>query len=130
MKLTMSIKNLLSASSTKKKLTFVLGEVLLKYLSRDSSILLFVLYDTFIKGLGSDQIHTYSREGIPRFTTPPPPPPPTKKKKKKKNVPQDVNFDMLDVPKKITLAKFGFLSIFVQPRDEKMSVSGMGGGDA
>ena len=46
------------------------------------------------------------------------------------NVAQDVNFDILDVPKKITLAKFGFLTIFVQPRDENMSVSGMGGGDA
>ena len=46
------------------------------------------------------------------------------------NVPQDVNFDILDVPKKITLAKFGFLTIFVQPRDEKWSISGMGGRDA
>ena len=45
-------------------------------------------------------------------------------------MPLDVNFDILDVPKKITLAKFGFLSIFVQPPDEKMSVSGMSGGDA
>ena len=44
------------------------------------------------------------------------------------NVPQDVNFDILDVPKKITWAKFGFLSIFVKPRAEKMSVSGMGVG--
>ena len=46
------------------------------------------------------------------------------------NVAQDVNFDILDVQKKITLAKFGFLTIFVQPRDENRSVSGMGGGDA
>ena len=40
-----------------------------------------------------------------------------------------MNFDILDVPKKITLAKFGFLSIFVQPRDEKKSVLEMGDGD-
>ena len=57
MKLTMSIKDLLSASSTKKKLTFILAEGLLKYFSSDSSVLLFVLYDTFIKGNGSEQVH-------------------------------------------------------------------------
>ena len=45
------------------------------------------------------------------------------------NVPQDVYFDIFDVPKKITLAKFGFLTNFVQPRDEKISISEMGGGD-
>ena len=44
------------------------------------------------------------------------------------NVPQDVYFDIFDVPKKITLAKFGFLTNFVQPRDEKMSISEMGVG--
>ena len=44
MKLTMSIKDLLSAPSTKKKLTFMLAEGLLKYFSSDSSILLLVLY--------------------------------------------------------------------------------------
>ena len=59
LKLTMSIKDLLSASSTKKKLTFMLGEGLRKYFSSDSSILLFVLYDTFIKGHGSEQEHTH-----------------------------------------------------------------------
>ena len=59
MKLTMSIKDLLSASSTKKKLTFVLAEGLLKYFSSDSSILLSVLYDTFIKGHGFEQVHTH-----------------------------------------------------------------------
>ena len=58
------------------------------------------------------------------------PPPPRAFRDWYQNVPQDVNFDILDVPKKITLAKFGFLSIFVQPCDEKMTVSGMGGGDA
>ena len=35
------------------------------------------------------------------------------------NVSKDVNFDDLDVPKKITLAKIGFLTIFVQLRDGK-----------
>ena len=52
MTLTMSIKDLLSAS-------FVLAEGLLKYFSSDSSILLFVLYDTFIKGHDSEQVHTH-----------------------------------------------------------------------
>ena len=46
------------------------------------------------------------------------------------NVPQDVNVDIFDVPKKITLAKFGVLTNLVQPRDERMSVSRNGGGDA
>ena len=58
MKLTMSIKDLLSASST-KKLTFMLGEGLLKYFSSDSSILLFVLYDAFIKGHGFEKVNTH-----------------------------------------------------------------------
>ena len=38
MKLTMSIKELLSASSTKRKLTCVLGQGLLEYFSRDRSL--------------------------------------------------------------------------------------------
>ena len=59
MKLTMPIKDLLSASSTKKKLTFMLGEGLLEYFSSDSSILLFVLYDTFIKRHGFEQVNTH-----------------------------------------------------------------------
>ena len=59
MKLTMSLKDLLSASSIKKKLIFMLGEGLLKYFSSDSSIVLFVLYDTFIKGHGFEQVHTH-----------------------------------------------------------------------
>ena len=45
------------------------------------------------------------------------------------NVSQDVKFDILDVPNKITLVKFGFLNIFVQPHDEKMSNFGMEVGD-
>ena len=52
MTLTMSIKDLLSAS-------FMLAEGLLKYFSSDSSILLFVLYDTFIKRHDSEQVHTH-----------------------------------------------------------------------
>ena len=43
------------------------------------------------------------------------------------NVPKDMNFDIFNVPKKITLAKFGFLTNYVQPRDAKISISGMGG---
>jgi len=46
MKLTMSIKELLSASSTKKKLTCILGQGLLEYYSWDSSVFLVVVYDT------------------------------------------------------------------------------------
>ena len=57
MKLTMSIKDILSASSTKKKLTFMLGEGLLEYFSSDSSIVLFVLYDTFKGHVLSRYIH-------------------------------------------------------------------------
>jgi len=45
----MSIKEPLSASSTRKKLTGMLGQGLLEYFSRDSSLLLVVVYDTFIK---------------------------------------------------------------------------------
>ena len=40
--------------------------------------------------------------------------------------PKMTNCDTLDVPRKLTLAKFGFLSIFVQPRDKKPSIFGMG----
>ena len=60
MKLTMSIKELLyiSASSTKKKLTCMLGQGLLDYFSRDSSFLLVVVYDTIIKGLDFEETHT------------------------------------------------------------------------
>ena len=46
-----------------------------------------------------------------------------------KMVPQDINFDIFDVNKKITLAKFGFLTNYVQPRNEKISIAGIGGGD-
>ena len=37
----------------------MLGEELLKYFSRDSSILLFVIYDTFIKIHGSEHVHVH-----------------------------------------------------------------------
>ena len=50
-KLTMSIEELLSASSTKKKLTCMMGQGLLDYFSRDTSFLLVVVYDTIIKGV-------------------------------------------------------------------------------
>ena len=44
------------------------------------------------------------------------------------NVPQDISFNIFAVNKKITLAKFGFLTNYVQPRNEKISISGMGVG--
>lgn len=59
MKLTMSLKELLSASSTKKKLTCLLGQGLLEYFSRDSSFQLVVVYDTFIKGHDFEEEHTH-----------------------------------------------------------------------
>ena len=46
------------------------------------------------------------------------------------NVPQDMNFYILDVTKKITFVTFRFLTNYVQLRDERMSISEMGGGDA
>lgn len=59
MKLTMSIKELLSASSTKKKLTCMLGQGLLEYFPRESSFLLVVVYDTVIKGHDFEEAHTH-----------------------------------------------------------------------
>ncbi len=61
MKLTMSIKELLSASRTKKKLTCLLGQGLLDYFSRDqqSYFMLMVVYDTFIKGHDFEEAHTH-----------------------------------------------------------------------
>ena len=60
MKLTMSIKELLSASSTKKRLTCMLGQGLLEYFPRESSFLLVVVYDTIIKGHDFDEeAHTH-----------------------------------------------------------------------
>jgi len=46
----MSIKEPLSTSSTKKTLTGMLDQGLLEYFSMDSSLLLVVVYDAFIKG--------------------------------------------------------------------------------
>ena len=61
MKLIMSIKELLSASSTKKKLTCMLGQGRLEYFSKDlySSLKLVVVYDTFIKGHDFEEMHTH-----------------------------------------------------------------------
>ena len=56
-------------------------------------------------------------------------PPPSTVRDWYQNVPQDISFDIFDVNKKITLAKFGFLTNYVQLRNEKISISGMGGGD-
>ena len=54
----MSIKKPLSASSSKKKLAGMLGQGLLEYFSWDSSLLLVVVYDTFIKGHDFEEAHT------------------------------------------------------------------------
>ena len=56
-------------------------------------------------------------------------PPPSTVRDCYQNVPQDMKFHIFDVNKKITLAKLGFLKNYVQPRDEKISISGMRGGD-
>ena len=56
-------------------------------------------------------------------------PPPSTVQDWYQNVPQDINFDIFDVNKKITLAKFGLLTNYVQPRNEKICIFGMGGGD-
>ena len=50
-------------------------------------------------------------------------PPPSTVRDWYQNVPQDINFDIFDVNKKITLAKFGFLTNYVQPCNEKLSIS-------
>jgi len=60
MKLIMSINELLSASSTKKKLTCMLGQGLLEYFLRESSFLLIVVYDTVIKGHDFEEAHTHT----------------------------------------------------------------------
>ena len=57
-KLTMSVKELLS-TSTKKTLTCMLGQGLLDYFSRDTSFLLDIVYDTIIKGVDFEESHTH-----------------------------------------------------------------------
>ena len=59
MKLTMPIKELLSFTSTKKKLTCMLGQGLLEYFSRNNSLQLVVVYDTVIKGHDFEEQHTH-----------------------------------------------------------------------
>lgn len=59
MKLTMSIKELLSASKTKRKLTCMFGEGLLNYFTSKDSFKLVVVYDDLIKGIGFEYIHTH-----------------------------------------------------------------------
>ena len=46
-------------------------------------------------------------------------PPPSTVRDWYQNVPQDMKFHIFNVNKKITLAKFGFLTNYVQPHDEK-----------
>ena len=61
MRLTMSIKDLLSSSSTKKRLTCMLAEGLLEHFSKEKFIFfrMVVVYDTFIKESDSVEIHTH-----------------------------------------------------------------------
>ena len=61
MRLTMSLKDLLSSSSTKKKLTCILAEGLLEYFSKEKFLFfrLVVVYDTFIKEVNSETIHNH-----------------------------------------------------------------------
>ena len=61
MRLTMSIKYLLSSSSTKKKLTCMLAEGLLEHFSKEKFIFfqMVVVYDTFIKDSDSVETHTH-----------------------------------------------------------------------
>ena len=49
-KLTMTLKELLSSSDTKKDLTAMLAEELLKIYSNPDDLTLFVIYDNKIKG--------------------------------------------------------------------------------
>ena len=67
MKLTMSIKELLSSSSTKKKLKCLLGQGLLDYFSQSTNSLfkLVVVYDTFIKGHDFEEAHTHEEADTP-----------------------------------------------------------------
>ena len=59
MKPTMSIKDLLSASKTKRKLTCLFGQGLLDYFASKGSFVLVVVYDTHIKGRGFEYAHTH-----------------------------------------------------------------------
>ena len=59
MKLTMSLKELLSASGTKSSLTAMLTECLLKYYSRNSTSKLVVVCGTKIKGHDFEGKHAH-----------------------------------------------------------------------
>ena len=59
MKLTMSMKELLSSSMTKSRLTFMLAEGLLEHYSTNSTFKIVVVYDTKIKGHDFEQQHTH-----------------------------------------------------------------------
>ena len=59
MKLTMSLKDLLSASRTKSSLTAMLAEGLLKYYSRNSTFKLVIVYDTNIKCHDFEEKHAH-----------------------------------------------------------------------
>ena len=59
MKLTMSIKKLLSESKTKRKLTRLFGQGLLDCFTRKDSFMLVVMYADHIKGPGFEYAHTH-----------------------------------------------------------------------
>jgi len=59
MKLMMSLKDLLSGSKTKRRLTVMLAEGLLQEFSRKSAVKLVVIYDTKIKGCDFEENHTH-----------------------------------------------------------------------
>ena len=59
MKLTMSLKEILSASTTKSKLTGMFAQALLEHFSHRTTFKLVVVYDTKIKGRGFEEDHSH-----------------------------------------------------------------------
>ena len=59
MKLTMTLKELLSATKTKISLTCMLAQGLLEHFPRNTSFKLVVVYDTKIKGHDFEEDHTH-----------------------------------------------------------------------
>jgi len=59
MKLTMSLKELLSSSKTKSSLTAMFAEALLQHFSSTNNFKLFVVYDTKIKSYDFEENHTH-----------------------------------------------------------------------
>src|SRR5437867_8969999 len=59
MKLTMSLKEILSSSKTKSSLTIMFAQSLLEHYSSECSFKLVVVYDNKIKGHNFEEIHTH-----------------------------------------------------------------------